>query len=393
MTDLFISYAREDQAFVRWLHDALQARGRDVWVDWEDIPLSADWLAEVFAAIETADTFVFVISPDSVTSQVCAQELEHAVQHNKRLVPIVHRDTPSDQVPPALARLNWLLFRQGDDLDQALESLLATIDTDLDWVRAHTRLLVRAIEWDNNEGNRSYLLQGDDLNAALASLSQIGKEPPLTSLQKEYILASRQNALRRRRVALTLAILAVVVLAVASLFAWRQRQSALSQELALSAVAQLDVDPELSILLGREGVKAARNEQSVGALRRALAESHVRQVLRGHQDRVLSAAFSPDGQWVVTTSGDKTARIWEAASGELLHELAGHVDWLRGATISQDGRLVVTWGRDNTVRVWDAGSGEMVVVHDEHGDWIDSAVLSPDGELVVSVDGDHVAHL
>jgi len=42
MTDVFISYARKDQVFVRKLHDALVTQGRDVWVDWEDIVLRAE---------------------------------------------------------------------------------------------------------------------------------------------------------------------------------------------------------------------------------------------------------------------------------------------------------------------------------------------------------------
>ena len=66
MAEVFISYARKDKGFVRDIHAALQKVNRDTWIDWRSIPDSAKWRAEIFAAIEAADNFLFVISPDSV---------------------------------------------------------------------------------------------------------------------------------------------------------------------------------------------------------------------------------------------------------------------------------------------------------------------------------------
>ena len=91
MTDLFISYSRKDREFVRALHDALRNAGREAWVDWEDIPLTADWMQEIHGAIEAADSFLFVISPDSVVSEVCAREIEHAAKF-KSCGHLLHRD-------------------------------------------------------------------------------------------------------------------------------------------------------------------------------------------------------------------------------------------------------------------------------------------------------------
>lgn len=74
----FISYAREDQDFVRKLHDTLLERGRDAWVDWEIFP-STEWMREVEAAIDATPAVIFLISPDSIRSSVCRQELDHAL--------------------------------------------------------------------------------------------------------------------------------------------------------------------------------------------------------------------------------------------------------------------------------------------------------------------------
>ena len=68
MADVFISYSRKDKSFVQRLFEALETDSRDAWVDWEDIPLTADWWAEIQEGIEASDTFVFVISPDSAVS-------------------------------------------------------------------------------------------------------------------------------------------------------------------------------------------------------------------------------------------------------------------------------------------------------------------------------------
>jgi hypothetical protein len=145
VADVFISYSRKDSAFVRRLHEALTAAGRDSWVDWEDIPPTAQWRSEIYAAVEAADAFVFIISPDSLASKVCGEEVAHAVQHNKRIIPLLYRP-PDDttHIDEAIASHNWIYCRDSDDFDAALQTLNTALDTDLSYVRAHTRLLVRA---------------------------------------------------------------------------------------------------------------------------------------------------------------------------------------------------------------------------------------------------------
>ena len=125
MADVFISYSRKDKDFVKTLHLALAQCDRDAWVDWEDILPTADWWQEIERGIEAANTFVFVVSPDSVASKVCNQEIDHAIHHNKRLVPVVRRDDfDTKQAHEALRRHNWLYFRESDDFDSAFQSLL-----------------------------------------------------------------------------------------------------------------------------------------------------------------------------------------------------------------------------------------------------------------------------
>jgi hypothetical protein len=81
---------------------------------------------------------MFVLTPDSVASEIRRRELKHAAAHNKRMVPIVAREVNADTVPEALAELQWISYcRDGDDFDKATDKLVITPDTDLDWVHAH----------------------------------------------------------------------------------------------------------------------------------------------------------------------------------------------------------------------------------------------------------------
>src|ERR1700757_4621407 len=158
MAEVFISYSRKDKDFVRRLDEALKSRGREAWVDWEDIRPTEEWMEAIYAAIEGADTFVFVLTPDSVASVVCGREIAHAAANNKRMVPIVARDLDVNTAPEALAKLNYIWFRDSDDFEKATDTLVSALDTDLDWVHAHTRLLTRAIEWESKGENNSFVL-------------------------------------------------------------------------------------------------------------------------------------------------------------------------------------------------------------------------------------------
>src|SRR5947207_13719415 len=120
--EVFISYSRKDKEFVRRLDEELKRRDRQAWVDWEGIPPGDKWEKTIYGASEATHTFIFVLTPDSIASEVCGKEIAHAATNNKRLVPIVHREGLAERGPTWLGELNRTCFRTRDGSEKATDT-------------------------------------------------------------------------------------------------------------------------------------------------------------------------------------------------------------------------------------------------------------------------------
>ncbi len=194
MENIFISYSRKDTEFAKKVVECLKAEDMEVWIDWEDIPPSADWVKEIQKGIEEADMFLLLASPDSLASMPVAEEIKHAVLNGKRILPCIAREIDVKSAPTTISHLNWLFFNRPQDVfESTIGKLLLAIRTDLDWAQAHKRLQVQALDWQRNQQEESYLLRGKNLLDAEAQLAVNGeKNPRLTDLQSEYVLKSRE---------------------------------------------------------------------------------------------------------------------------------------------------------------------------------------------------------
>jgi len=112
--------------------------------------------------------------------------------------------------------------------------------------------------------------------------------------------------------------------------------------------------------------------------------------LKGHSDPVWSVAISPDGQLLASGSWDKTIKIWNLGSGELLHDLTGHSYRVRSVAFSPDGQLLASGSRDKTIKIWDLGSGKLLHTLAGHYRWVRSVAFSPDGQLLASGSKDKI---
>ncbi len=67
---------------------------------------------------------------------------------------------------------------------------------------------------------------------------------------------------------------------------------------------------------------------------------------------VYSVAISPDGQTLVSGSGDKTIKIWNLTTGYLIGTLSGHSDSVNSVAISSNGQTLVSGSGDKTIKIW-----------------------------------------
>jgi hypothetical protein len=196
---VFICYSRIDVAFAEQLASALNP-----WfacqMDHHSIGGGEEWEKRLGNLISDADTIIFVLSPDSAGSKICAWEVDEAVRLNKRIIPINCRPLEGTNPPSKLQALQQIHFypdpkTPGSGFGNGLARLVVTLNTDFDWVREHTRYFQRATEWDARGRPANRLLSGDHIVEARAWAERRPKNAPEPmALHLDFIRASEQEA-------------------------------------------------------------------------------------------------------------------------------------------------------------------------------------------------------
>ena len=197
---VFISYSRDDLKFADQLDAALTLYGFECLIDRHGISGGEDWKRRLGNLISDADTVVFVLSPSSARSDICAWEVEESARLNKRILPIICRALEGANPPPRLRDLNYIFFYEEPKVSDSgfgtgLVSLVAALNTDFDWLREHTRYLQRAMEWDKGGQPANRLLSGNDIvEAKTWATRRPNGAPEPTALQLDFIRASEDEA-------------------------------------------------------------------------------------------------------------------------------------------------------------------------------------------------------
>jgi WD40 repeat protein/transcriptional regulator with XRE-family HTH domain len=187
----------------------------------------------------------------------------------------------------------------------------------------------------------------------------------------------------------------------------QERRLSVARELAATAVSNLDVDPERSILLALQAVSIARRSDASAlndaeeALHRAVITSRLRFTLSGHTKSVSALSFSPDGKRLATLGDDGLAKVWDTGTGRELFTLktgfaSSNWDAVHGIAFSPDGKFIGTVIRDNgdTVAMWNASTGsELPMPFCCHNSTITSITFSRDGTRLATTSLDGTARV
>jgi len=393
MAKLFVSYSRKDSVVARKVILSFKDTGQDVWVDWEDIPPAVDWLEQIFRGIEGSDAFIFLISPDSVASEVCNVEVGRAAQNNKRIVPVVVRDVDPKITSDIIRKLNWIFIREPDNFEDGLAKVKTAIELDLPWVEEHNRLQLRALEWHRKK-EPSLLLHGKDLrNARSMVMTAAKKDPTPTNLQQLYIYHSNQDE-RRRNLFWFATSVAVIALASLTYFAFSQRNLAIMNEALAkqneitakqneSLAIEARIEAELNEAEAVKQEEAARTAKITAEAQRSAAKAQIYQSRTGGLYTSILLAID---SWQREPS-DEAEEILRRNISLLPTpvEQFGHTARINSLKISPHGSTLLSTSADKTVCAWDLKDGTRLFCKENPGS-VNDAIFSPEGNIIVTGD-------
>jgi len=240
-TRVFLSYSRSDREIALAIRSGLEsASDIELLQDIDTVSPGEKWWPRITELIAVSDRVLFIASPTSITSDVCADELDEARRANKLVLPVILDGVDWRLIPSGASRIHGFAVRPENpqSVQQLVQTLRTEILANVNWVRQNTRYHELAHRWEQGGKRGVDLLRGDRLRELrrwmeIAPPAGEGRSPLLSA----YLERGRHVSGRRTFAAAITVVLITSVAAIAGLMTliYRADQTVNAGNIALEA--------------------------------------------------------------------------------------------------------------------------------------------------------------
>jgi WD40 repeat protein len=231
---------------------------------------------------------------------------------------------------------------------------------------------------------------------------------PIANFKKQRQEEERRREANKQRWRLAGAALISILAILAALWSYGQWQRANKQTSAAEKISRMaansalfstfrDGDPTLALNIAQYNYSKHQGSKIAGVNRDQITEDIAKKgntyykIFDGHTGSVLSVAFSPDGNTIISGGKDMKARLWNL-QGEELAVYSGHTKEIWSSSFSHNGQYILTGSKDSTARLWDLKGNTLQVLKGHRKD-VSSVSFSPDDQLILTASDDSTAKL
>ncbi|MBF2063565.1 MAG: caspase family protein [Calothrix sp. C42_A2020_038] len=312
-------------------------------------------------------------------------------------------ETDITALQPSVEVIHEILIRHWSTLRWWLEENRSRI-------RTHRQIEQAAKLWLQNQQANDFLLQGVRLAEAediyikyTDELSDdVQKFIEACLVERKRLQFQEKHRLRQaQRAVVGLSILGIAACSFGGLAYWQAREARLSEIKALnqSSKANLLSNQQLEALVA--SVKAGKLQNAfvpsdirlatITILEQVISGIQERNRFEGHNNGVISVAFSPDGQTLASASLDSTVKLWNRHG--VFKVLTGHQEAVYSVSFAPDGQTLASAGVDETIKLWKVSDGSLIKTLNGHTQTVNNLVFSPDGKIIASVSSDKTIKL